>query len=418
MEKIPENWEQPYRDWHTNRFLFQLMKTLNSPKSQEDVSEWIDKIVSNLQEFIEKRAKNIHSSPEFQKQTFEDVCAFLNSLTHNFKIKKFHNSIPKTTLKDYKNKTIWEQFIHNAYKYDWEFDTDCKGWNCSYWTISLFQFFKALKKAGLNIDIKIFRFKNMYDNFAWILSLRHSWLIINFDGKDYLCDYDGLNFVYGEWNSMIQPLDDLRDQIAIYATALAMEENQNTASSKIWKTIDVNAIDEFDNKFQEIQHSRSETYTKSLFFNSEDHFIKDVEKYPWPQRVMFYSPIPKDGEYPKIEIEFLPWGINFLTNSTNETLYALKEDAVLDPNPENFFQSLVSQLKYVKIGETIREIREEEQDYLLTNLEAIKNDLNLSLLVKRCEREEKEITKRRAGIIPALWNLLKKVKERYKSLVH
>jgi hypothetical protein len=32
---------------------------------------------------------------------------------------------------------------------------------------------------------------------------------------------------------MIQPLDDLRDQIAIYATALAMEENQNTASSKI-----------------------------------------------------------------------------------------------------------------------------------------------------------------------------------------
>ena len=39
MEKIPEKWEDSYRYWHTDRFLFQLMQTLNTPKSQEDVSE-------------------------------------------------------------------------------------------------------------------------------------------------------------------------------------------------------------------------------------------------------------------------------------------------------------------------------------------------------------------------------------------
>ena len=71
-----------------------------------------------------------------------------------------NNSIPKTSLNEYRHFTIWEKLLHNWYIGKLWQDKLCEWWNHFYRTLLLYNIFKELKNSWLDIDIKIFRFKN------------------------------------------------------------------------------------------------------------------------------------------------------------------------------------------------------------------------------------------------------------------
>ena len=206
--KLYESKEYDIRKHNLRCFVNDLRTALENPKSLEDVVNWINNITDKLVNFVKRRKESEYTSENFQRNIFQDICFLINSLSPHFGVRKLHNSFPTLSHQEYRNKSLGEQFVHNAYKETWNFDQECEGWNCTYWTISLYQLFDRLRKAWLDIKIRIYRLKDMYEDYAWVLSLRHSWLIIKFEGVDYILDYEWLNMIYG-W-CMVQALENLK----------------------------------------------------------------------------------------------------------------------------------------------------------------------------------------------------------------
>jgi hypothetical protein len=65
-----------------------------------------------------------------------------------------------------------------------------EGWSCSYWTVLLYNFFNKLKEAWLDLDIKLFRYKNLDDKIVGKPMMRHSWLIVKFQWEEYFVDHE------------------------------------------------------------------------------------------------------------------------------------------------------------------------------------------------------------------------------------
>ena len=159
------------------------------------LSEANDDITGNIDNIFKKFLKLVSISDlqdsKIQKLIFDQIFEFLNSLFSKIDIKKFYNNIPKTDIKHYDEKTVWQMFLHNIY---WKerklFYRDEVEWgSCSYWTILFKHFFEELEKKWMDIQTDIF-FYPVNDK-TW--GRWHSGVIVTFQGKDYLIDFWGFN---------------------------------------------------------------------------------------------------------------------------------------------------------------------------------------------------------------------------------
>ena len=129
-----------------------------------------ENLIKNLNVIFDKSFRLISrsdlSNPETQKEIFDQILVFLNELLWKIDAKKFYNNIPKTDIKKFSTKSLWEQFMHNIY---WKqrklYYRDEIGWgSCSYWTILFKHFFEELEKRWMNIKTLITKSKDIIKN--------------------------------------------------------------------------------------------------------------------------------------------------------------------------------------------------------------------------------------------------------------
>ncbi len=184
----------------------EIWKTIGNP--DENLTQSLNKTFNKVFKLI---SKNDLNNPNIQREIFEQILSFLNNLFWKVEIKKFYNNIPKTDIKKYSEKNLWEQFIHNIY---WKqrklfYRDEIWGWSCSYWTILFKHFFEELEKRGMNLKSEIFFYPNDdMDGWRW-----HSWVLVSFQWKTYLADFWGFN--QNNDNQIIESVDNLNK---IYCT--------------------------------------------------------------------------------------------------------------------------------------------------------------------------------------------------------
>lgn len=328
--------------WELNyiKFCKDLKSILISAKSSQEVITWINDVFVKLRRLVNNYSQvkfhlnllnlikfdfKICDDREFQKKIFDDICKILNSFNDSFFIWNFHNSISKTSLKNFKNMTLWEQLYNVEYWKKWKFNYDCKWWNCTKYTLIFYKFFDMLRNAWLDLKISIFRFKNINDNFVWVKILRHSWLIINFQWVNYLVDYGGINDVLF-W-TVIQSIDSLKSVI---------------------ETLFRWDFAEFDKlKVENLEKYSSRENKNCLFilFNNVEDFLVDVENFPWPKRVSLIDYTLR-WEPTKLSFEFNDKWV-CVEFDENKVSYILKQGAILDKDPSKFFESFADNIDYV-----------------------------------------------------------------------
>ena len=286
-------------------------KNLNEKsKLEEDTNNLLRKFVN----YIKWKALSRKAKDE-QRAFFDDLCRFINFFDWDSYFSRVHNSIAKTTLREYSEKTLWEQFFQTSYWREWN-DWMPEGWSCSYWTILLYNFFNKLKEAWLDLEIKLFRYKNLDDKIVNFPSMRHSWLIVTFQGEDYFVDHDGIQL--GGNNEPIAR------KVQPYI-ALAKE-----------KLKDETVADFFDN----FRHENMKETDKVLFFDNVNDFISHVEEYPEYQRISFYR---KNWDWEKLErldYEFIKNWIRIAINGQRHIFYLWDNNISKNGFPGNIINKI------------------------------------------------------------------------------
>ena len=350
------------RDLYIDRFCKDLMNALFYPKSSQDVITWIDNIFTKLKRLLRNQSK-IQNNDEFQKNFFVDTCQFLNALNWNFHVRKFHNSISKTSLDEYKNMTLWEQFYNNAYEEHREFDYDCKWWSCTNRTISLYKFFDALREAGLDIKISIYRLKNNDDNFVGVASMRHSWLVINFRGVDYMVDYEWINDIFS--GCLIQSINSLEKEIRRFW--IKDTKNLDALKFENWK-----------------KYTSRKDKNILIHFDNTESFLKDIEEYPRLKKISFITHELNNWEPTRLDYEFFNWWVYVEVNDY-QRVFILKKDAVLKKDKKEFLKSLVDNVESVRSEYWERKVKNPDKEELSKLLKMIENDINLDTVVSEYE---------------------------------
>lgn len=347
------------RDEYIDRFCRDLMDTLLHPQSPQDVTTWIDNIFLKLRRFIRNQAK-IQNNDEFQKKVFKDICMFLNSLHSNFAIRRFHNSISKTTIDKYKEMTLWEQFFNNVYHNFWNFNYECRGWSCSNRTLTLYKFFDALREAGLDIKLSIYRLKETDDNYAGIKSMRHAWLVINFRGLDYMIDYEWYNDVFSK--RLIQSVNTLKEDI-----------------EKTWIK-DVDELDDLKIENRKKYTSRENNGSKLIHFNNVEDFFLDVKKYPELKNMSFNTLKLNNWEPTRLSYIFYDWLVYVEINEYRR-YFILKEDAILKKDRKEFFKSIVDNMELVMDEIWTKKITQADKEELLMLLWMVENEIDFDVVI-------------------------------------
>lgn len=346
------------RDKNIDKFCRNLMDALLYPKSSQDVINWIDDIFIKLKRLIANQSKIDH--PEFQRKIFVDTCKFLNALNSNFEVRKFHNSISRTPIEEYNKMSLWEQFFNNAYQDRWNFEYDCKGWSCSYWTLSLYKFFHALRESGLDIKLSIYRLKNTNDEFVWVVSMRHSWLVINFQGFDYMIDYEWINDEFS-W-CLIQAVNSLKKEIEKYGIK------------------DTDKLDDLKMINREKNSSRSKNNSMLVHFKNTEDFIEDVKRYPELKKISFITRKLRGGEPTRLDYEFFKKWV-YIEVDDYQRIFILKDDAVLKKDKKEFLKSLAENIESVKDEFWDKKYSQLDKEELNLLLGLIENDINLDSVI-------------------------------------
>ena len=171
-------------EWFDRLFLklLRLIKYSNdrNQETKSELSQDTNNLLRRFVSFVKNDANNQRRNAinskiiDEQKYFFCDIRELLKTLQNGYYFTKIHNSIWHTSLEEYKGKTLGEQMMHNMYGRERWLDKSCEGGSCSYWTVLLYNFFEKLKEAWLDVDIKIYRFKNLEDEIIGERSLRHS----------------------------------------------------------------------------------------------------------------------------------------------------------------------------------------------------------------------------------------------------
>jgi hypothetical protein len=350
------------------RFIKNLWDALVRPKSFRDVVTWIDYVFLKLIRLIKIHSEN-YNAIEFQKKIFCDICKILNSFNDKFYVWNFHNSISKTSLEKYINMSLWEQFYDVAYGKIWDFDYNCNGWNCTKYTLSFYNFFDALRKVWLDLKISIFRLKNIDDVFLWMMSWRHSWLLINFQWEDYILDYKWINNDFSKTDSpVIQTVDWLLDSVK------NREELKN-----IWVT-DFSELDLLRINNLKKKNSRENWSDLIVYFDNVEAFLEDVKKYPCPQRISFVENYLEWGSMLYSYWFFRGWV--FIETNEVEKFYYLKDDVQLKLENEDFLESFIENIGYCEdVSWNCFWLTIKDREMLLCLMNKIKYDICLDSLI-------------------------------------
>ena len=147
-------------------------------------------------------ARKITPEDSDQKLVFDGVCHFLNTAFANINIKKFYNTAPNILLKDYDHLSLGEKVVHNIYGKERKlfYKDIVTGANCHHRTIILDELFDKLLIAGLKIKKKIVLYSDIEG---------HSFLVIEFQGIQYIADVFGENDRIGQVISPLRSLQSL-----------------------------------------------------------------------------------------------------------------------------------------------------------------------------------------------------------------
>ena len=207
-EKYYEKKRQEYKV----RFNNLLEEILNNARSTKDIADGFNRIFDMIQRLI-KYSPQEKLGEKAQSKIFTDISNFINQIDENHNFPYVFNTFPKTSIKDYCNKTVWEQFSQLAWLKNQDNDLMPEWWSCSYRTLMLYNILSKLKEAWLDLEIKFFRAKNKDKGINQLDEMWHSWLVVNFKGKDYLVDW-------GEHNCIIKNVNNFQNNDIIFLDSL------------------------------------------------------------------------------------------------------------------------------------------------------------------------------------------------------
>ena len=275
-----------------------------SQDRNEQTKSEIDKDTHNLLKkfwnFVKSKAINLKIKNE-QAYFFDDFCYFLNFLEWDSYFTKIHNSIPHTSLEDYNNLSMWKQFFNNAYGRERWFNKSCAWWSCSYWTVLLYNLFNKLKEAWIDMDIKIYRYKNLNDEIMNCPTKRHSWLIINFQWKDYIVDYEWISLI-NQWK-IVKTLDSF-----LNACNNVLDENDKLTAEER------NKIKKDKKVFENFKNGKQKETDKVIFFDNMDEFLEHMKIFPEEKTISLYIKVEDRVDPVKFNFIFTDTGVQVGVN--------------------------------------------------------------------------------------------------------
>jgi len=351
-------------EWFDKLFLklLRLIKYSNdrNQESKSELSQDTNNLLKKFINFLKNDTKNRAIQWKIlneQKYFFCDIRELLKTLQNGYFFTKIHNSIWPTSLEEYKDKTLGEQMMHNMYGRERWLNKSCEGGSCSYWTVLLYNFFKKLKEAWLDVDIKIYRFKNLEDEIVGERSLRHSGLIVSFQWMDYMVDYN--------W-SLYEEDWEMAKSINRYINEYEDEpDSKNFLNNlKKWKQKETDQI---------------------IFFDNIDDFLNHVNEFPEYKRISLYVKLD-DRVFPvKFDYDFNENGVKIWLNDR-------KKDYILSDNEldrENFIKEFMGRIWIIRDIYWLHYITPHERNDLKKCLDIIEDKLDTDKLYTYYTSEKK-----------------------------
>ena len=342
-------------EWFDRLFLklLRLIKYSNDRNQEtkselsQDTNNLLKKFINLVKNDTKNRAIQWKIMNE-QKYFFCDIRELLKTLQNGYFFTKIHNSIWPTSLEEYKDKPLGEQMMHNMYGRERWLNKSCEGGSCSYRTVLLHNFFEKLKEAWLDLDIKIYRFKNLEDEIIGERSLRHSGLIVNFQWRDYMVDY---NWSLHEENwEMVKSINHY------------INEYEDEPDSK-----------NFLKNFKKWKQKETE---QIIFFDNIEDFLKHVNKFPEYKRISLYVKI-EDRVFPvKFDYTFNDNGIRIGLNDRNKE-YILSDNEL---SKEDFINNFMRKVWIIRDIYWLHYITEHERDDLRKCMNIVKDKIDTDKL--------------------------------------
>lgn len=342
-------------EWFDRLFLklLRLIKYSNdrNQETKSELSQDTDNLLKKFINLVKNDTKNRAIQWKIlneQKYFFCDIRELLKTLQNGYFFTKIHNSIWPTSLEEYKDKPLGEQMMHNMYGRERWPNKSCEGGSCSYRTVLLYNFFGKLKEAWLDLDIKIYRLKNLEDEIIGERSLRHSGLIVNFQWREYMVDYN--------WS--------------------LHEEN--------WEM--VKSINHYINEYDDEPDSRNflknfkkwkqKETEQIIFFDNIDDFLKHVKEFPEYKRISLYVKI-EDRVFPvKFDYTFNDNGIRIVLNDRNKE-YILSDNEL---SKEDFINNFMRKVWIIRDIYWLHYITEHERDDLRKCMNIVKDKIDTDKL--------------------------------------
>ena len=329
--------------------LLRLIKYSNdrNQETKSELSQDTDNLLRRLINIVKNDTKNRAIQWKImneQKYFFCDIRELLKTLQNGHYFSKIHNSIWPTSLEEYKDKSLGEQMMHNMYGRERWLDKSCEGGSCSFWTVLLYNFFDKLKQAWLDIDIKFYRFKNLEDKIVGERSLRHSGLVVNFQWKDYMVDYD--------W-SLHEENWEMVKSINRYIN----EYDEDRISKKFLKN------------FKKWKQKETE---QIIFFDNIDDFLKHVKEFPEYKRISLYVKI-EDRVFP------VKFDYTFIENGVRIGLNDRKKDYILSDNElsrEDFINNFIEKVWIIRDAYWLHYITPHEKNDIKMCMDIVKNKID------------------------------------------
>ena len=316
-------------------------------KLEEDTNNLLKKFVN----YIKWKILSMKSYSE-QSLFFYDISEFLNFFDGDTYFTKMHNSVPKTTIREFNEKTVSEQFFQTSYWRERWIDWMSEGWSCSYWTVLLYNFFNKLKEAWLDLDIRFFRYKNLEDRILDYPTMRHSWLIIKFHWSEYFVDQEWIQIWWREQPIVrkLQPYIDIaRDKMK--------DEN----------------ICKF---FENFKYDNMKENDHIVFFDNIDDFLSHYEKYPPYRKISFYLPRSDSDKPDRITFEFVKNWIWVAVNGHWHIYYPKNNHF----NKENILSSIENNIAFEKDINWIHPITKESKESFKKFFALVSDKINIDWL--------------------------------------
>lgn len=341
----------------SNKISDEIWKTIENP--DENLTQSLNKTFNKVFKLI---SKNDLNNTDIQREIFEQILSFLNNLFWKIEIKKFYNNIPKTDIQKYWKKTLWEQFIHNIY---WKqrklfYRNEIGWWSCSYWTILFKHFFEELEKRWMNLKSEIFFYPNNDTNgWRW-----HSWVIIFFQGKEYLADFWWFNSMSN--NSIIQSID-------------ALNKLYNSNNFDNFKSQNIK-------KYYTLQGKKKEKQKNLLFFHDIWTFTNRRSQRARKNATIEFAPKLDWKSSKDVKFEFQSDKI-YLTIDGIQHIFSYKKDnkSLSDIPDEKIFDYFISHIQHLQTtdkstGEVIK--IKWEKTIFTEYLNLIRNKISIEKLRK------------------------------------